>query len=341
MPSVLVTPREVEAFAPRYRDVLESAGWSVVFPPKAEANILTSEELRTLLIGIDATIAGSEPYTADLFAVHPQLRVVARVGVGFDSVDTVAATNAGVAVCTAPGTNHESVAEHVMALMLSFTRHIVTRVETIREGGWPRHFSLPLRGQTLGLAGLGRIGKAVATRALSFGMRVIAFDPLPDHEFAKHHSIELVSFVDLLQQSDFLTLHLPLSPDTRQIMNLKAFEVMKSGSVLINTSRGGLVDEQALFETLRSEHLAGALLDVTDPEPPSPNNPLLAMPNVLVTPHAAGVDIKSIGDMARSAAEAIVSLWNGDWPVEKIVNPELRTRFRWYSSQSPIHNSYC
>lgn len=329
MPTVLVTPREVEAFAPRYRDVIESAGLTLVFPPKAEANILTPEELRKLLVGVDATIAGSEPYTAELFSLHPQLKVVARVGVGFDSVDTVAATNAGVAVCTAPGTNQESVAEHVFAMILGFTRHLVTRVNTIRAGGWPRHFSLPLRGQTLGLAGMGRIGKAVATRAVAFGMPVIAYDPQPDAAFAAAHGIRLVPFAELLAQSDFLSLHLPLMPATKHVMNAEAFARMKPTAVLVNCSRGGLVDEAALVAALEAKRLAGAVLDVLEQEPPPANHPLVAMDNVLVTPHAAGVDVKSIGDMARSAAEAIASLWKGEWPTEKVVNPDVKSRFRW------------
>ncbi len=329
MPTVLVTPREVEAFAPRYRDVIKSAGLRLVFPPKGDANILTPAELEILLTGVDATIAGSEPYTAELFAMHPQLKVIARVGVGFDSVDTVAATNAGVAVCTAPGTNQESVAEHVFAMMLGFTRHLVTRVNAIRAGGWPRHFSLPLRGQTLGLAGMGRIGKAVATRAVAFGMPVIAYDPQADAAFAAAHGIKLVSFGELLAQSDFLSLHLPLMPSTKHIMNADAFAKMKPTAVLVNSSRGGLVDEAALVAALKEKRLAGAVLDVLEQEPPSANHPLVAMDIVLVTPHAAGVDVKSIGDMARSAAEAIASLWNGVWPVEKVVNPDVKSRFRW------------
>lgn len=329
MPKVLVTPREVEAFAPRYSDVLEAAGLELVFPPKAEANILTSDELRTLLAGVSATIAGSEPYTAELFAQHPQLKVVARVGVGFDSVDTAAATQAGVAVCTAPGTNQESVAEHVFSLMLGYTRHLVTRATAIRAGGWPRHFSLPLRGQTLGLAGMGRIGKAVATRAVAFGMKVLIYDPMPDMKFAAAHGIRAVTFEELLASSDFLSLHLPLMPSTRHVMNADAFALMKPTAVLVNTSRGGLVDESALVAALREERLAGAVLDVMEQEPPPPDHPLFGFENVILTPHAAGVDVKSIGDMARSAAEAIASLWKGEWPEEKVVNPDVKSRFRW------------
>jgi len=324
MPTVLISPREVRNFEPRYADVFADAGWTVKYPPPGPANILTPTELREALVGVDAVVAGSETYNCELFDALPQLRVVARVGVGYDSVDVPAATARGVAVTTAPGTNHESVAEHTFALILAFTRLIPLRNQVIHAGGWPRHYSRPLRGQTLGLAGLGRIGKAVAVRAMAFGMNVIAFDPLP----VDMTGIERVTWDELLTQSDFLSLHLPLTPVTRHVMDATAFARMKAGAVLVNTSRGGLVNEPDMVAALKGGHLGGALLDVMDPEPPPADHPLFGMGNVLLTPHAAGVDLKSLGDMARSAAEAIVCIFRGDWPAEKVVNGEVRARFK-------------
>lgn len=323
MPTVLISPREVANFAPRYDDVFASAGWTVKYPPPGDANILTPAELRNALAGVEAVVAGSEVYNGEVFDAFPRLKVVARVGVGYDAIDVTAATTRGVAVTTAPGTNHESVAEHTFALLLAFTRLIPLRNQLIHAGGWPRHYSQPLRGQTLGLAGLGRIGKAVAVRALSFGMSVIAFDPLP----VEMTGIERVTWDELLARSDFLSLHLPLLPATRLVMNAAAFAALKTGAVLVNTSRGGLVNEADLVAALKSGRLGGALLDVLEQEPPPPDHPLMGMPNVLFTPHAAGVDLKSMGDMARSAAESIVSIFRGDWPTEKVVNGEVREAF--------------
>jgi D-3-phosphoglycerate dehydrogenase len=323
MPTVLISPREVRNFEPRYADVFADAGWTVKYPPPGEANILSPDELREALVGVDAVVAGSETYNGESFDAFPRLKVVARVGVGYDSVDVPAATARGVAITTAPGTNHESVAEHTFALMLAFTRLVPLRNQVIHAGGWPRHYSRPLRGQTLGLAGLGRIGKAVAVRAMAFGMRVMAYDPLP----VDMTGIERVTWDALLAQSDFLSLHLPLTPTTRQTMNAEAFARMKPGAVLVNTSRGGLVNEVDLVAVLKSGHLGGALLDVMDPEPPPADHPLFGMENVLLTPHAAGVDLKSLGDMARSAAESVVSIFRGDWPAEKVVNGEVKGRF--------------
>jgi phosphoglycerate dehydrogenase-like enzyme len=329
MPKILVSAREAVRIADSFRDVLDAAGFGLVFPSTERPGSLSEEELLAALAGVEATVAGSEPYTPRVFAAHPQLRVVARVGVGYDAVDTAAATANGVAVTTAPGTNHGSVAEHTFALMLGFTRHVHARHSGIAAGGWPRFMSLPLRGRTLGLAGLGRIGKAVATRAAAFEMRVIAYDPVPDRAFCDAHGITLVSFEELLSESDFLSLHLPLTSATRHLMNREALAKMRTTAVLVNTSRGGLVCEADLLDALREKRLAGAALDVFEQEPMPEDHPLRVLPNVVLTPHAAGLDVQSLADMARSAAEAIVAIHRGEWPAEKVVNPEVRATFRW------------
>jgi phosphoglycerate dehydrogenase-like enzyme len=329
MPRVLIAAREVVLVQDRYRDVLEAAGLELVFPDPGRPDQLSEDELLAALEGVEATVAGSEPYTARVLAAHPQLRVIARVGVGYDAVDVATATARGVAVTIAPGTNHGSVAEHTFALMLGFTRHLPARHQGVATSGWPRFISLPLRGRTLGLAGLGRIGKAVAVRAAAFEMRVLAYDPFPDRTFCHTYGITLVPFEQLLAESDFLSLHLPLTPQTRHIINRETLAKMKPGAVLVNTSRGGLVCEAELMVALREKKLGGAALDVFETEPLPADHPLRAMPDVVLTPHAAGVDIRSLGDMARSAAEAVVALRRGDWPAEKVVNPEVRAVFRW------------
>jgi phosphoglycerate dehydrogenase-like enzyme len=329
MPRVLISPREVARFADRFRDALEGAGLEVVVLPPADANLPTEAELLAALAKVEAVVAGSEAYTPRVFAANPQLRVVARVGVGYDSVDVAAATAAGVAVTIAPNTNQGSVAEHTFALMLGFTRHIPARHAALAAGGWNRLMSLPLRGRTLGLAGLGRIGKAVATRAAAFEMRVLAYDPFPDAAFCAANGVTLVPFERLLAESDFLSLHLPLSPQTKHLINRDTLAKMKPGAVLVNTSRGGLVREADLVPALREGRLAGATLDVFEEEPMPADHPLRTLSNVVLTPHAAGVDVQSLHDMARSAAEAVASLRRGEWPTEKVVNPEVRAAFRW------------
>jgi phosphoglycerate dehydrogenase-like enzyme len=189
----------------------------------------------------DASLAGSEPYTAAVLAAHPRLKVIARVGVGYDAVDVDAATRQGIAVCIAPGTNQGSVAEQTFALMLGLTRSLISQHLGVKNGGWPRGTTLPLRGQTIGLAGLGRIGKAVATRAQAFDMTVIAHDPFPDAVWAKQHGIPLVSFEELLRRSDFVSLHMPATPETAQLINARTLALMKPTAFLLNTSRGAVL----------------------------------------------------------------------------------------------------
>ncbi len=324
MTTVLVAPRDLQTLEARYRPLLEAAGYVVKYPTPSQANQPTPSELDDALAGVVAVIAGSEMYSAELFDAFPQLRVVARVGVGYDAVDVAAATARGVAVTITPGTNHESVAEHAFAMILGFTRRIANHTYEIRGGVWPRNRSLPIRGKTIGLAGLGRIGKAMVVRANAFGMSVLAYDPFPDHTFCETHNVKLVSFDELLSQSDFLSLHLPLTGQTRHLMNRDTFAKMKRGAVLINTSRGGLVCEDDLVVTMESGQVDAALLDVFEREPPPQNHPLFAFDNVIFTPHAAGVDVQSLGDMACSAAESAIAILRGEWPADKIVNPAAR-----------------
>jgi D-3-phosphoglycerate dehydrogenase len=326
MPKVFIGPTALAGLQTSFVDTLKKAGFELVYHGRPAQ--LEEDELMTALGDADASVAGSEPYTESVLAAHPRLKVIARVGVGYDAVDVAAATKQGVAVCIAPGTNQGAVAEHTFSLMLALSRNVVNQHLGVKSGGWPRGTTLPLRGQTLGLAGLGRIGKAVATRAQAFEMNVIAHDPFPDTAWASQHGIPLVSFEDVLRRSDFVSLHMPALPETAHLINARTLALMKPSAFLLNTSRGAVVDEQALYEALRDRRLAGAGLDVFEKEPPGAS-PLFELDNVVLTPHAAGGDWRSRDEMAQSAAEAILSLSRGEWPAEKVVNPAVRGVFRW------------
>jgi phosphoglycerate dehydrogenase-like enzyme len=326
MDKVLITPATLAGLDGAFVRALREAGFELVYPDVGSQ--LTEEELLEFLPGIKATLAGSEPYTARVFAAHPQLCVIARVGVGYDAVDLDAATRHGVAVAIAPGTNEGAVAEHTFAMILGLAKDLVAQHLGVKSGGWPRGTNLPLRGRVLGIAGLGRIGKAVAVRGAVFGMKLLAYDPVPDAAFAARLDVSLVPFERLLAESDYLTLHLPVSPASVRLINRRTLALMKPTAFLINTARGAVVDEDDLLEALRNERLAGAALDVFEREPPGAH-PLFARDNVLLTPHAAGTDLQSRDDMALSAAQAIVSLSRSEWPAEKVVNPDVKARFRW------------
>jgi phosphoglycerate dehydrogenase-like enzyme len=326
MPKVLITPTTLANRGGPHADLLRQAGFDLVFPSRLA--LLSEEELLRELEGVSASIAGTEPYTRRVFSARPSFRVVARAGVGYDTVDVAAATDHGVAVAITPGTNQDAVAEHTFALILALAKRVVSgHVETC-AGRWPRFPTIPLRGQTLGIAGLGRIGKAVAVRGAAFQMPLLAYEPFPDQKFVSQLGIRLVSLEQLLKESDFLTIHVPLGPESKHLINRKTLALMKPTSFLINTARGGLVCEADLLEALQARKIAGAGLDVFEDEP-ALTNPLFQLDNVVVSPHAAGVDHRSLNDMAVAAASAIVNLSRGEWPAEQIVNPQVQTRFRW------------
>jgi phosphoglycerate dehydrogenase-like enzyme len=196
-----------------------------------------------------------------------------------------------------------------------------------KAGKWRRQQTLAVRNRTLGIVGLGRIGKAVAERAAAFNMKLLAYEPFPDRAFAARWKIELCAIERVLAESDWVTLHLPLMPETKHVINKKTLALMKPTAFLINTARGGLVCEADLLEALTSGKLAGAGLDVFEVEP-CRSNPLFKLDNVVLTPHTAGVDSQSVIDMAVLAARAIVMIHRGEWPAELIVNQEVKGRLR-------------
>ncbi len=327
MPTVLITSGPLRGQPGPFREILTAAGFECLDP---EGPYTMSEgELFAILPRVDAMIAGGEAMTAEVLDVAPRLRVIARTGVGYDAIDVEAATARRIAVCIAPGTNQESVAEHAFGLLLALTRRIAINDREVRAGGWSRILVAPLRGKTIGLVGLGRIGRAVASRALAFGMRVVAFDPVSDPDFDLRLGIGRLGFEELLAESDVVSLHLPLTKVTHGLFNRDVLGRMRPGSYLINTARGGLVVEEDLHASLVSGHLAGAGLDVLNSEPPEPGNPLLLLPNVVISPHVAGIDTKSMSDMAVLAAQCVVALHQGQWPAGCVVNDELSQDWSW------------
>jgi D-3-phosphoglycerate dehydrogenase / 2-oxoglutarate reductase len=232
-------------------------------------------------------------------------------------------------VTITPGTNHESVAEQTWALLLALARKIVSNDRVIHRGGWDRALVSPVRGMTLGLIGMGRIGRAIALRAAAFRLRVVAFDTVADAGFDRLLGIERLPLDGLLSCSDVVSLHVPLTDGMRGMVHREFLSKMKPGSYLINTSRGGLVVESELRDALCSGHLAGAGLDVLGREPPESDNPLLGLPGVILCPHIAGTDMQSMPDMAELAATTIVDLYQHRWPEVCVVNSELRASWRW------------
>jgi len=309
-------------------EILEAAGFEVRILPE-DVNRFDEDKLISYLHDCVAVSAGAEPYTERVIAAAPQLRVIARTGVGYDAVDLKACDEAGIVVTTTPGVNHHAVAEQTIALLFGVALGFPELDRRVREKQWKRMAFPRVMGSTLGLVGLGNIGQAVVTRAVGLGMKVLAVEPAPVAEFAKKWNVELTNFDDLLARSDFVSLHAPLLPETKHMMNAKTLEKMKQGSILINTARGGLIDEHALYDAVKSGHLRGAGLDVFEVEPLPLDSPLLELDNVLLSCHVAGLDRESWYDTFVMLAETIVALREGRWPVECIRNLEGVTNWRW------------
>ena len=327
MPNVLIMPTPLRHRPGKYREVLAEAGLTPFDPPGFHR--LMENDLVEAVSEVEAILAGGDPLTERVIQSAPRLRVIARAGVGFESVDLKTATARNIPVAITPGANHESVAEHNLMMILALSRNALGNDKMIRNGGWDRIAVRPLRGMTLGVVGLGRIGRAVAVRARALGMRVIAFDRNSDPEFDRLHGIDRLDFERVLSNSDVISLNMPLSDTTRGMFDRQAFSLMRPGAIFVNTSRGGLVVEEDLHEALVSGKLAGAGLDVMVSEPPDRSNPLLGLPNVLFSPHIAGVDTAALDDMAEQAARIIIDLHQGRWPEHCVVNQAVKTSWEW------------
>lgn len=276
----------------------------------------------------DAVVAAARvQYDAKLFATTPRLRTVCRTGIGYDNINVADATKFGVAICNVPDGPSISTAEHALCLMLAVAKNLHRSSRALREGVQGDYFTMftgvELNGLTLGLVGLGRIGSRVARGALGLGMNVRAYDPFLNRELARDIGVEAAeSLDDLLSQADVVSLHVPMSPETRHLMNAARLARMKPGAILINTARGGLVDEAALLAALESGRLRGAGLDVFDIEPPPPDHPLLSRPEVIATPHVASATTAGKIRLWEGAIHQALAVLEGQRP-SNLVNPEV------------------
>lgn len=289
---------------------LQQSGLEVHYDPHLWKD---REALKARLAGASALIVRNQTQVnAELLAAAPRLRVVGRLGVGLDNINQPDLKAAGVQLYFARGINANGVAEYVMAAMLYLARNIAGAAAHVAEGGWNRTAfgGFELSGKTLGLVGLGEVGLRVARRARAFGMRVVASDPmrLPWESAVEDLGIELVSTPEVLRRAQFLSLHAPLTPETKELIRAETLATMPRGSFLINTARGELVHQADLVAALRSGHLAGAVLDVVDPEPLPPEHPLRGVENLWITPHVAGLTAEAQEAVGLRVAEGVLSI---------------------------------
>ena len=308
------------------RGIIERAGGEFI-----DADQVPLAEALRLCEDADGILFRRIDITAEMLRRFRRCKILLRYGVGTDNVPSAAATDAGIMVGHVPAYCIDEVSTHAIALLLACVRKVVVTHRKMEGGGWDLHREDPIfrmTGRTLGLVGLGHIGQAVARKLGAWGLTLLAADPFVEPARAGALDVKLVELDSLCRESDFVSLHCPLLAETRHLIGDRAFSLMKPGAILINTSRGPVVDASALLAALETGRLACAGLDVFEEEPPG-KSPLYELPNVVVTPHAAGTDLQSRDDMALSAAQSIIALSKGEWPTPQIVNPDAKAKFKW------------
>jgi D-3-phosphoglycerate dehydrogenase len=309
------TRHEPEAGAP-----LREAGIEVI--DASDEPLATPEAVIEALHGCAGVVASMEPYTAEVFAALPELRTVARWGVGYDSIDLAAATEAGVIVTNTPGAVTESVADQTFCLMLALARKLPEQMVVALSGDWRQVEGTELWRKTLGIVGLGSIGRAVARRAAGFSMRVLAHDPYAEPFHAGRLDVSLVSLEELLAQSDIVTLHASLTDETEEMIGEAQLRAMKSSALLINCGRGGLIDQRALARALEEGWIAGAALDALVVEPPGEDDPILDAPNTILTPHNSSMTAESAARVNATVCENLLAVLSGREP-RFVVNSDV------------------
>lgn len=289
--------------------------------------VATPDDILSAFPQADSVLAGSMRYTAEVMDSAPNLLIISRMGIGYEAVDIPAATERGIAVSYTPDGPTISTAEHAIALIFAVAKDMKKAEHSLRHDRRPDHYSrhsaLELFASRLGLVGLGRIGSRVATAMRSVGMKVSAFDPFAAAERAEELGVDMASsLAALLAESDVVSLHLPLSADTRHLMDAAALGQMKKGAILVNVSRGGLIDETALLKALESGHLRGAGLDVTDPEPAPADHPLLQRNDVIVTPHVGSASAAGKRRILSGAIHHLKQALRGERP-DRLLNPQV------------------
>jgi D-3-phosphoglycerate dehydrogenase len=271
---------------------------------------LTADELVPLLDGCTGCVAGLDAFTAKTLENASGLKIISRYGAGVDNVDLATAKARGIVVCNTPGVNAQAVADLTMALLICLARKVHILDRKMRQGQWTRSTGVELYYKTIAVLGLGMVGKSVAKRAAGFSMNIIAYDPFMDAEYAKANGITVSTFEECVQKADFLCLHLPLTEKTRHLISGSVMRSMKPGAIIVNTARGGLIDETAAYELLKSGHLGGLGLDVYEEEPPKIDL-FSGLENVVLTPHTAAHTAEATAAMAALAVQNLIDVLSG------------------------------
>jgi D-3-phosphoglycerate dehydrogenase len=317
---ILITPTSYGKYDKSLKTKLEEIVKEVVY--NTEGKPLDASDLIPIIENFDGMIAGLDEINKDVISRAKNLKIIARYGAGYDRVDIEAAKKAGIYVTNTPGANSTSVAELTIGLAIAAARSIPAANYETKKGQWPRLKGITLQGKVFGLIGLGNIAKEVVLRLKGFDCKLVTYHRHSNPEFESEHNIEYCSQDELIGKSDFVSLHVPVTPVTSRMVNKEFLNKMKKGSILINTSRGELIDEDALYESLKSGHLGAAALDAFTKEPPDPDNPLLSLPQVIVTPHMGAATDMAANEMGRITMEDCIAVLKGEKPGNIVAEPE-------------------
>ncbi|WP_270166725.1 phosphoglycerate dehydrogenase [Paenibacillus sp. SYP-B4298] len=315
---ILVTATNYSVLCKEAKQRLEEQGCEVIENKVGRPH--TFEELKELVGDVDAVIAGVDTWDEPVFRLAPRLKVIARFGVGVDNIDLQQARAHGIQVTNVPGGNANAVAEIAVGLILSMLRGIPLLNQSTKQGGWDRFVGRELAGRTVGLLGFGNIAQLVARKLQSFDVRLLAYDKYPNLKQAAACHVDMVDAELLLRTSDVVSMHLPSLPDTYHMMSDAQFAMMKPEAYFLNTARGPVVDEQALYRALQSEQIAGAAIDVYETEPVQADNPLLSVAHLITTPHTAAETYETYTRVSLVTAQAVLDVLSGRTP-QHLLNP--------------------
>ncbi|MEK4306706.1 phosphoglycerate dehydrogenase [Oceanobacillus sp. FSL K6-0251] len=309
---VLVTATNYSQLCAEAKQLLEKNNFEIIENPHDRP--MKFGELKEIIGDIDAVVAGVDTWDESIIKLAPNLKVISRFGVGVDNINLDQAKEYGIQVTNAPRLNSNAVAELTVNLILNSLRNTVNLHVSTRQGHWERFVGTELKGKKVGLLGFGNIAQSVAKKLYGFDVELLAYDKFPNKEIAARYDVQFTSYEEILQASDIVSMHLPNLPETHHFMNKERFNQMKQGSYFVNTSRGALVDEKALYEALETGKLQAAAIDVYEKEPITRDNPLFHFDNIITTPHTAAESYEVYHSVGLMTAQAIISVFQEKTP---------------------------
>lgn len=312
---ILITPRSFALISKSPMEMLEEKGYEII--KNETGKPLNNKEMSVLIEDVDGIIIGIDDLNTGIIKQASNLKVISKYGVGVDNIDIEAATTQGIVVTNTPKANIDAVADLTFALMLALARRIPEANRETKAGNWKKFIGTSVWRKKLGVIGLGKIGRQVVKRARGFEMEILCYDIIQDEEFARQFGVRYVDLETLLKESDYITIHTPLNNATKGMIGYKELEMINENAFLINTSRGGIIDEKALYDALKNNKIKGAALDAYEKEPPE-KSPLVELKNIIMTSHNGAYTKEAINNMGIQAAQNLIDVLEGREPENRV-----------------------